>query len=911
MAPEFQVGAATVAFGLLCSLAASPIALHASPFVAASTPAAETTPAATEIEWSDPEVVLRVRGEKSRPALRPDVSGGLHLLFAAPFPLSSAAELINGVAYQRDTVGRWSEPREISGTSLADPVDQVDLSVSAGGWLHAVWRGKQKRIEYRRAHVSRAAGPGEWISYHRLSAPDTIGARVCAAARGVVHVAWSDLSGTAHYVRMERNGLDVSTPITLFEAVADREAANIPQLAADVHGRVHAVWARHGPAPKWLPHALVYRRSADTGLTWREPVVVAEGEVFDPAVVVSANEVLLLWSETPSIGKRMYSLSTDGGRSWSAPQEIDPRLRGGLYGPSAAVVDSAGTLHVVTSTGKHISHISRRDGHWSEEISTVAKIQPSAAHFERVSAAITRGNQLHVVARRGGRFELYQGTTAAPAVAPGTVPAPDPPTLADLVASTSIPLRLLILLFGSFLIAAFVGGLRAEPQPVWFGWMQSILVAVAAAVVGRWIDPRLEIVFAGLLLLAIVARPHLGLIALIAGSAVSPWTFATGTETELSIGFFLIPILCVVWFFGALRRRDFGILATAPVLALAGLTTAAVLPLIAANQGWIEIRQLAPLPAQLGGLAVFGLSAAAFVVAADWNRNADDLKRLMVLFLAVSSLAASDWLVRELDVVGQVLRQPGAASSLTWTWMVALAFGQVGFNRRLDWRLRSLLALLIVLVFLRGFVGAPGWISGWLPPAIALYGALAIGAPALTGWLTLAGVIVAALLAPSMASFVLGGDNPYSLGTRLDAWRIMGAIIAGQPILGSGPANYYFLTPQYEIRGYAVPFSSHNNYIDIAAQTGILGLLCFVAFAVAVGRRILALRGRCGSGFTNGFFVGATGGFVGTLAAGMLGDWIFPFVYNVGLDGLRTSLPAWTLLGSLLALDRIVDRSQV
>jgi O-antigen ligase len=242
--------------------------------------------------------------------------------------------------------------------------------------------------------------------------------------------------------------------------------------------------------------------------------------------------------------------------------------------------------------------------------------------------------------------------------------------------------------------------------------------------------------------------------------------------------------------------------------------------------------------------------------------------------------------------------------------MVALAFGQVGFNRRLDWRLRSLLALLIVLVFLRGLAGAPGWISGWLPPAIALYGALAIGAPALTGWLTLAGAVVAALLVPSMASFVLAGDNPYSLGTRLDAWRIMGEIIAAQPILGSGPANYYFQTPQYEIRGYAVSFSSHNTYIDITAQTGILGSLCLVAFVVAMGRRILALRGRCGRGFTNGFFVGATGGFVGTLAAGMLGDWIFPFVYNVGLDGLRTSLPAWALLGGLHALGRVVERPQ-
>jgi len=48
------------------------------------------------------------------------------------------------------------------------------------------------------------------------------------------------------------------------------------------------------------------------------------------------------------------------------------------------------------------------------------------------------------------------------------------------------------------------------------------------------------------------------------------------------------------------------------------------------------------------------------------------------------------------------------------------------------------------------------------------------------------------------------------------------------------------------------------------------------------------------------------GGLVGTLAAGMLGDWILPFVYNVGLHGYRSSVIFWLFLGGLVALEQII-----
>jgi hypothetical protein len=37
----------------------------------------------------------------------------------------------------------------------------------------------------------------------------------------------------------------------------------------------------------------------------------------------------------------------------------------------------------------------------------------------------------------------------------------------------------------------------------------------------------------------------------------------------------------------------------------------------------------------------------------------------------------------------------------------------------------------------------------------------------------------------------------------------------------------------------------------------------------------------------------------------MLGDWIIPFVYNVGLKGFRASVLGWIFLGGLVVIERV------
>jgi hypothetical protein len=42
----------------------------------------------------------------------------------------------------------------------------------------------------------------------------------------------------------------------------------------------------------------------------------------------------------------------------------------------------------------------------------------------------------------------------------------------------------------------------------------------------------------------------------------------------------------------------------------------------------------------------------------------------------------------------------------------------------------------------------------------------------------------------------------------------------------------------------------------------------------------------------------------------MLGDWVLPFVYNVGLSGFRTGALAWFFLGGLVVLEKLYVRNK-
>jgi hypothetical protein len=395
--------------------------------------------------------------------------------------------------------------------------------------------------------------------------------------------------------------------------------------------------------------------------------------------------------------------------------------------------------------------------------------------------------------------------------------------------------------------------------------------------------------------------PPLGLIALIVGALLLGYELGTGSQTGLNIAVLLLPVLIGIWFMDMfVRQRRLQIFWSRTYLPLLGFEIISILAFAFGQLPWFVFAHQAPLMSQLGGLAIFILSAGAYVLTA----NILDLKWLKIITLIFMILAAVYILARIILQLNRSLDDwmpDGATGSLLWIWMVVIPFSQFLFNRDLKviWRI-AVLGLAILVLYVAIF-GEFGWKSGWIPPLAAIGMLIWIRYPRLRIFL----VIGAGLAVWFMSAELIQSDQ-YSYITRIEAWKIMlNEIVRVNPLLGLGPANYRFYTPLFPIMGYYVEFNSHNNYIDILAQVGLFGLIAYLWFAWEVfrlGWRLLKLKL---DDFSLAYVAGALGGLVGMLVAGMLGDWVLPFVYNVGMRGFRSSILGWIFLGGLVVIERI------
>lgn len=402
----------------------------------------------------------------------------------------------------------------------------------------------------------------------------------------------------------------------------------------------------------------------------------------------------------------------------------------------------------------------------------------------------------------------------------------------------------------------------------------------------------------------LLRQPFMGLLLLVFSTVMIPFSIGTGTGSTLNLPLLLVAGLSGLWLFEMFAgRREIRLTRSATFTPAIGLVITALLAFAVGQFPWYVTEQ-APITAQLGGVGLFVLSVAAFLLAANRIETIQQLKWLVWVFLAFGGLLIIGRFLFFLPI--RYITQSSVGSVFV-TWLAALSFSQAVFNRELSLVKRGLLLLLTGLTFALVLFTMRAWASGWVPAGIALLVILWVARPRLALVLTILMAVIIAFNFQTIFNVVFVDDNnAYSLDTRLLAWQIVVAIAKVNPILGLGPANYYYYTPLYNIAGFSVQFNSHNQFIDLIAQTGVLGLFFFGWWAAAVSRLGLKLRSLVApAGFAQAFVFGAMGALVGNVASGMLGDWVIPFVYNVGLVGFISSVICWFFLGGLVALEKI------
>jgi hypothetical protein len=397
--------------------------------------------------------------------------------------------------------------------------------------------------------------------------------------------------------------------------------------------------------------------------------------------------------------------------------------------------------------------------------------------------------------------------------------------------------------------------------------------------------------------LAFLRWPSLGLIVASVAGMIIPFVGPSG----LNVTMVLIALLLGLWLLAMIARQHQIQIAPSrtvrPLLAFLGI---AAFSFGLGQLPWLTFALHAPLGAQLGGLSIIVLSVATFLLMANQMHDLSWLSRLTWAFLAVGALSLFfRSMLPALGLPTLPLFQP--VGTVFYVWLVAMAFSQAVLNKDLHpgWRLSlgGLVLVVLYVLFVLKFADKSGWLSVFICMAAIIVA---------RSWRAgLALAPIAALAALYLWSGLISTDE-YSISTRFDAWLIMAQIIRISPLWGLGFANYYWYTPLFPIRGYAVSFNSHNNYVDILAQTGLVGLVCLLWLFCELGWLGWQLRKHAPAGFAQAYVYGALGGLAGMVVAGMLGDWILPFFYNIGLNGFRSSMFGWLFLGGLVSLEQMV-----
>lgn len=447
-------------------------------------------------------------------------------------------------------------------------------------------------------------------------------------------------------------------------------------------------------------------------------------------------------------------------------------------------------------------------------------------------------------------------------------------------------------------------------------WVRPLIVALALLLtVGLAFSPEpifllaiVVLIFGIAAVLVLMRWPVLGLAGVIATLMV-PFEGPSGLNAAMGVTVLLLGL----WFLDMfVRQRQIKLVASKPILPLLILVLIACLSFVIGQIPWYTLAEPAPLAAQLGGLSLFVLLAGAFLVVAHQINDLKWLQLLVWVFLMIGGIHVIARLIPPLIPYSfMIFARGGPGGSLFWTWLVALSFSQAVFNNKLHpfGRVVAGTITLITLYVVVGLEVMRAWNSGWVPALAALVVVIFAAKPRLAIPAIVVGIFGALTQIQKLVDFIMIGDNEYSLSTRLEAWGLVLNIAKINPIFGLGPANYYYYTPLFPIRGYAVEYNSHSQYVDLIAQTGLLGLVAFLWFFLAVGWLGWQLRQRAPEGFARAYVYGAIGGVAGTLVSAAFGDWVIPFFYNVGLVAFTSSVLSWLFLGGLVAIEQIIKHN--
>ncbi len=453
----------------------------------------------------------------------------------------------------------------------------------------------------------------------------------------------------------------------------------------------------------------------------------------------------------------------------------------------------------------------------------------------------------------------------------------------------------------------------------WVRIVLPLLAIAAAAWIGRnaptmgvlgrgGLEAMLAIVLMIIAAVLVLYRVEWGILAIVATSFMIRFSLPTGSGTVIPASMVVASFVVLVWLLSMLIRRNVKL---APGGYVAPALLFIVICIMSVPYSWLILRPdlfgrggsgqsgLSFSFVQLGGVALMILLPAVMLMTANVLREVKYFKALFAMMLIV----AIPELLQRLGIMSfsfgtTFVLRTGASYAL---WLVALTCGQALFNQTLKiWQRAFLLSLAGIWLYIGAELGAT-WFSGWMP-AFAAVMFLVFFRSRILFSVVLAAALFLFALRPEFYIDKIWVDAIHYDSNRFEIWQVIIfdlTLTKTNIFLGAGPAGYL---PFYETYYPRNAWVSHNNYVDIFAETGIIGFSIFMWLLYAIFRGGWDQREKMPSGFLRGFNYGVLAGFVGTLLAMGLGDWFIPFVYNIGIPGFDFAVYGWLLVGAMLAL---------
>ena len=408
---------------------------------------------------------------------------------------------------------------------------------------------------------------------------------------------------------------------------------------------------------------------------------------------------------------------------------------------------------------------------------------------------------------------------------------------------------------------------------------------------------------------ALLKRIELGLVAMLLSGVFVRFRLPTGTASEIVISLLLCVGTLGLWAIHMLVENKRLTLKPAPT----NVPLLAFMATVFISLGWskafrdVFVCDIGSPFVAVASAVVMALLPATFLLVANLVQDVRWLRFMVWLFLAEGLVSLIISLIIDLGIgPTYTIRRLVFGNGLVWInthglfsmWYLSFALALALFNRRLHWAWRAALLVYAAGWVYWGFVLRTSWLSGWVPA----FAAVAVIAFLRSKWLFVVLVVV----------IVVGAGGYYlrtqfqqeaevSGVTRLAAYEVNWRVTSKHLLFGTGPAGYasYYMS-YFPMEGMA----THSNYIDIIAQTGIVGSFFILWFFVAQVWNGYKLRIRLKNrgDFAESLSVAVVAGTVGCLVAMALGDWLFPFAYTQGIVGFDAAMINWFFMGSIWAL---------